>query len=90
MASGVNYQNVREEGSEVVTASPITEYDNCPPDPCVGATTMILGLSHEKGAITELLLFIISSCGHTVLRTVASCSFNDNFLAETEAVMFIL
>lgn len=51
---------------------------------------MILGLSHEKGAITELLLFIISSCGLTVLKTVASCSFNDNFLAETEAVMFIL
>lgn len=45
LASGVSYGNVREEGSETVVASPITEYENCPPDPCVRATTVILDSS---------------------------------------------
>ena len=51
LASGVSYGNVGEEGSEIVMASPITENDNYPPDPCVRATTVILGLSPwEKSA----------------------------------------
>ena len=66
LASGVSYRNVREEGSEIVMASPITEYDSCPPDPHVRATSVTLALSpwekndNRIAAFHDLLLWIYS------------------------------
>lgn len=86
---GVRYGNVRWEDNEIVMVSPITDII------ALQAHVWEQPRWHwvcpqQKGLRTESLLFMISSCGHTALKTVVPYSFRDNFLAETEAVMFIL